>query len=129
MRFADRRDVLNSAGLELDRLGIAADRLVGSHVSEHHEREPYEVFGATGGGALFSTQMLEDVVCLVFLENYFSEFASAKEEGKLLTIIRRTWSKMSDRGREAALALKLRPQDRAILQKALTTSSGDSEAQ
>ena len=30
MRFADRRDVLNSAGLELDRLGVAADRLVGT---------------------------------------------------------------------------------------------------
>ncbi len=36
MRFADRRDVLNSAGLELDRLGIAADRLVGTRV----ERPP-----------------------------------------------------------------------------------------
>ena len=61
MRFADRPDVLNSAGLELDRLGVAADRLVGSRVSDHPEREPYEVFGATGGAALFRTDMLEQV--------------------------------------------------------------------
>jgi GT2 family glycosyltransferase/glycosyltransferase involved in cell wall biosynthesis len=61
MRFADRREVLNSAGLELDRLGIAADRLVGSRVTDHQEREPYEVFGATGGAALFHIDMLEEV--------------------------------------------------------------------
>jgi GT2 family glycosyltransferase/glycosyltransferase involved in cell wall biosynthesis len=61
MRFADRRNVLNSAGLELDRLGIAADRLVGTPVDDHRDREPYEVFGATGGAALFNTDMLEEV--------------------------------------------------------------------
>jgi GT2 family glycosyltransferase/glycosyltransferase involved in cell wall biosynthesis len=61
MRFADRRDVLNSAGLELDRLGIAADRLVGSHIGEHQETDPYEVFGATGGAALFRRKMLDQV--------------------------------------------------------------------
>jgi GT2 family glycosyltransferase/glycosyltransferase involved in cell wall biosynthesis len=61
MRFADRRDVLNSAGLELDCLGIAADRLVGARVSDQPEREPYEVFGATGGAALLRTDMLDEV--------------------------------------------------------------------
>jgi GT2 family glycosyltransferase/glycosyltransferase involved in cell wall biosynthesis len=61
MRFADRRDILNSAGLELDRLGIAADRLVGSRVGDHRERQPYEVFGATGGAALFSRDMLDEI--------------------------------------------------------------------
>jgi hypothetical protein len=61
MRFADRRDVLNSAGLELDRLGISADRLVGSPVGDNGDREPYEVFGATGGAAMFRTDMLEQV--------------------------------------------------------------------
>src|SRR5207247_10545644 len=40
--------------------------------SEHHEREPYEVFGATGGGALFRTQMLEDVGG--FDETFFAFF-------------------------------------------------------
>ena len=59
MRFADRRDVLNSAGFELDRLGIAADRLVGQRVSDHQEHEPYEVFGATGGAAIFRSEMLD----------------------------------------------------------------------
>ena len=72
MRFADRRDVLNSAGFELDRLGIAADRLVGQRVSDHQEHEPYEVFGATGGAALFRSEMLTEVGG--FDETFFAFF-------------------------------------------------------
>ena len=72
MRFADRRDVLNSAGLELDSLGIAADRLVGSRVGQHHQQEPYKVFGATGGAALFSRDMLDKIGG--FDETFFAFF-------------------------------------------------------
>jgi GT2 family glycosyltransferase len=61
MRFANRPDVLNSAGVELDRLGIAADRLVGHRASDFGEREPYEASGATGGAARFRADMLEQV--------------------------------------------------------------------
>ena len=72
MRFADRRDVLNSAGFELDRLGIAADRLVGQRVNDHQEHEPYEVFGATGGAAIFRSEMLTEVGG--FDETFFAFF-------------------------------------------------------
>jgi GT2 family glycosyltransferase len=75
MRFADRRDVLNSAGLELDRLGIAADRLVGTRVQEHGAHMPYEVFGATGGAAIFRRAMLDQVGG--FDESYFAFFEDA----------------------------------------------------
>jgi GT2 family glycosyltransferase len=75
MRFADRRDVLNSAGLELDRLGIAADRLVGKRVDNHGPRLPYEVFGATGGAAIFRRDMLNQVGG--FDESYFAFFEDA----------------------------------------------------
>ncbi len=75
MRFADRRGVLNSAGLELDRLGVAADRLVGTQVSEISETEPYEVFGATGGAALFRRQMLHEVGG--FDQSFFAFFEDA----------------------------------------------------
>ena len=75
MRFADRRDVLNSAGLELDRLGIAADRLVGTRVDDCGASEPYEVFGATGGAALFRREMLDQVGG--FDESFFAFFEDA----------------------------------------------------
>jgi GT2 family glycosyltransferase len=75
MRFADRRNILNSAGLELDRLGIAADRLVGTRIHDLGASEPYEVFGATGGAALFRREMLDRVGG--FDETFFAFFEDA----------------------------------------------------
>ncbi len=52
-------------------------------------------------------QTLEDVVCLVFLEYYFDDFAKGHDDPKLVEILRKTWAKMSERGHAAALELKL----------------------
>lgn len=65
------------------------------------------------------TQLLEDVACLVFLENYFAGFAKQHDEEKLIGIVRKTWKKMSERGRQAALQLKLAPEIQALVAKAL----------
>jgi hypothetical protein len=65
------------------------------------------------------TQTLEDVACLVFLEHYFADFAKEHDEEKLLTILRKTWAKMSPRGRTAALVLDLPASARALIEKAL----------
>lgn len=64
-------------------------------------------------------QTLEDVICLVFLQYYFHEFAQKHPEEKTLDIVRKTWKKMSDRGHKAALNLKLPPEDSTLLEKAL----------
>ena len=42
-------------------------------------------------------QTLEDVACLVFLEDYFEDFSQKHDEEKLITILRKTWRKMSAR--------------------------------
>lgn len=65
------------------------------------------------------TQTLEDVICLVFLENHFADFARRHDEAKLLEVLRKTWAKMSPQGRQAALGLDLPPAARAIVEKAL----------
>ena len=65
------------------------------------------------------TQLLEDVICVVFLENYFADFAPQHDEEKVINILRRTWKKMSDRGRAAALTLQLPDAARALVEKAL----------
>jgi hypothetical protein len=64
-------------------------------------------------------QMLEDVVCLVFLESYFADFAPRHEEEKVIGILRRTWNKMSPHAHAAALQLNLSPEARALIEKAL----------
>ena len=60
MRFARRPDRINSAGIEVDELGVASDRLLGRPVT-HSEAVPTEVFGASGGAALLRRAMLDDV--------------------------------------------------------------------
>jgi hypothetical protein len=64
-------------------------------------------------------QLLEDVICLVFLENYLAQFAQKHDEAKLVEILRKTWRKMSPQGHDAALALKLAAPLRAFVEKAL----------
>jgi hypothetical protein len=59
-------------------------------------------------------QLLEDVVCLVFIRHYLADFARKHDEEKLLDIIRKTWKKMSPKGQEAALSLAL-PEDLTTL--------------
>ncbi len=57
------------------------------------------------------TQLMEDVVDLVFIEHYMLEFAGQKpdySEEKWLDIIRKTWKKMSERAHQFALSGKIR---------------------
>ena len=56
------------------------------------------------------TQLMEDVVDLVFIEHYMSRFAAQHpeyDEEKWIQIIRKTWQKMSVRAHEFALAGKI----------------------
>ncbi len=64
-------------------------------------------------------QLLEDVICLVFLGYYFADFAKEHDEAKLINILRRTWKKMSSRGQQAALELKLSGPLRTLVEKAI----------
>ena len=65
------------------------------------------------------TQTLEDVACLVFLEHEAARFASRQEEAKLVEILRKTWRKMSERGRAAALESTLPPEVRVLVERAV----------
>lgn len=64
-------------------------------------------------------QALEDVICLVFLEDYFMNFAQKHAEEKVIDILRKTWTKMSEEGQTAALTLALSPAAQELLTRAL----------
>ncbi len=64
-------------------------------------------------------QLMEDVICLVFLEHYFHAFAKKHEETKLISIVQKTWRKMSDEAHEVALRFDYAPEDLVVIQKAL----------
>ena len=65
------------------------------------------------------TQTLEDVICLVFLEHYFADFAKKHDEEKLIDILKKTGVKMSSKGRQAAMELNLSAVTRKLVEKAL----------
>lgn len=60
MRFDRTPPTINSAGLVVDRLGVSYDRLLGAPVDRGGETVE-EVFGASGGAALYRTSMLDEI--------------------------------------------------------------------
>ena len=66
-------------------------------------------------------QLFEDAICLVFLEIEFSDFAEKHDQEKLISILQKTWKKMSSRGHRAAQELTQRLPERAgqLVKKAL----------
>ena len=66
------------------------------------------------------TQILEDTICLVFLDYYFEEFAAKHSEEKIIDILKKTWIKMSDKGHEAALKLPFSEKSLALVKQAIS---------
>lgn len=64
-------------------------------------------------------QLLEDALCLVFLEFEFADFCERKTDEMMVRILQKTWGKMSDRAREEALQLEYNDHQQALLDAAL----------
>lgn len=71
------------------------------------------------------TQVMEDALCLAFLEHEFEAFAAKHDDAKIVDIVQKTWRKMSPTGHAHALALPFSPQSLALIQRALAHTSGD----
>jgi hypothetical protein len=65
-------------------------------------------------------QILEDVACLVFIENHLTDFSRKTAEEELIRIIRKTWKKMTPFGRQKVQDITLSPNSRKLLEKALS---------
>lgn len=64
-------------------------------------------------------QMLEDALCLTFMEYQFDALIAGTEEEKMIKIVQKTWGKMSESGHEEALKLNFSEVALAVVQKAL----------
>ena len=96
------RDILSEVGYSPETI----DRVVLMLRKQRLKRDP-------------EVQTLEDVVCLVFLEHYFDDFARDHPEEKLVGILRKTWAKMSERGRATALGLALSERASRLVARAI----------
>jgi hypothetical protein len=66
-------------------------------------------------------QTLEDVACLVFLDDQFEEFEKEHDEKKILNILKKTWFKMSDKGHELALQITMSGRAKELITKAISS--------
>jgi hypothetical protein len=64
-------------------------------------------------------RVLEDALCLVFLERQFDALANKTAEDKMINALQKAWKKMSPAGQAAALKLAYTPAQRGLLEKAL----------
>lgn len=66
-------------------------------------------------------QVLEDVACLVFLDDQIDDFEQKPEndEDKVVNILKKTWVKMSPEGQTLALQMDLSDRAKSLIQKAL----------
>lgn len=66
-------------------------------------------------------QILEDVACLVFLDDQFEEFEKGRrdDEDKIVGILRKTWGKMGERGHDLALQIQMSERTRLLIEKAV----------
>lgn len=70
-----------------------------------------KIVGKRGLKVNLETQLMEDVVDLVFIEHYLLGFATKRadySEEKWLDIIRKTWKKMSDQGHAFAVSGRIK---------------------
>lgn len=67
------------------------------------------------------TKVLEDVACLVFLDDQFDDFDAKDDmdEEKMVAILRKTWGKMTEEGRQLALGMDLSDRAKTLIGKAL----------
>jgi hypothetical protein len=65
------------------------------------------------------TQVLEDVVCLVFMEFYLDDFAAQHTDEKVVDILRKTLKKMSPRCIEESQYLKVSERIQGLLLQAV----------
>ena len=65
------------------------------------------------------TQLLEDVICLVFLEYYLDPFVQKHDTEKLKNIILKTWNKMSENGHQEALKINFSETNLHLIKEAL----------
>jgi len=65
------------------------------------------------------SRVLEDALCLVFLERQFAELAQKTDDAKVINALQKTWKKMTPVAQAIALRLEFGPREKDLLGQAL----------
>jgi hypothetical protein len=66
------------------------------------------------------SRVLEDALCLVFLQYQFTDLANRTEADKMINALQKSWKKMTPAAHQQALLLSYGPREKALLDQALT---------
>jgi hypothetical protein len=66
------------------------------------------------------SRVLEDALCLVFLQFQFADLAARTSEDKMVNALQKSWKKMTPAAREHALRLTYETREKALLDRALS---------
>jgi len=64
-------------------------------------------------------RVLEDALCLVFLEHQLADLAAKTADDKVITALQKSWKKMTPRAQEEALKLAYGAREKALIEQAL----------
>lgn len=65
------------------------------------------------------SRVLEDALCLVFLEFQLSDLAAKTDDDKMINAIKKSWHKMTPAAHERALALSYGAREKQLIERAL----------
>jgi hypothetical protein len=88
----------------------------------YEESEIAEVQGLVSKSAFPAdpdSRILEDALCLVFLQWQFAGLAAKNSDEKMINAVQKTWKKMTPLAQDFALKLDYSPHEREILERAL----------
>ena len=95
-------DLLREAGYPEDVLRRVQDL----NLKKHFPNDP-------------EARVLEDALCLVFLEFQFADLAARTAEDKTINALQKSWQKMTDAARAEALKLNYSEREKTLLKRAL----------
>jgi hypothetical protein len=63
--------------------------------------------------------VLEDALCLVFLEHQFAPLAARSDDAKMINALRKSWKKMTPTAQATALQLNFGAREKSLMERAL----------
>ncbi len=66
-------------------------------------------------------RVLEDALCLVFLQYQLAELAAKSDDDKMINALRKSWGKMTEAARAEALKLNYSPREKSLIEQALAS--------
>ncbi len=132
-----RRWTIPRASYEMTRAGYLKWR---ADLKQFHAAQSAEILGEVGYdeatiqrvrdlnlkkllGRDADSQVLEDALCLLTLQYQLTDLAAKADPPKMIGILRKTWKKRSQAGREQALALAYSDSEKQLLEQALSGAS------